>query len=348
MVVRRSDVARLAGTSPSVVSYVLNDGPRRVAPETRARVLAAIEELGYRPDPIARSLALRRTQTLGLVVPDLADPVFGRLARAVEDAALDRGYRLLVGSALDDPGRQAAYIRDFVDRRVDGLVIVPGAAEDAAEVPTEVAVPWVALGRQSDTGVAVRVDDREVGRQAARHLVEHGRRVIACLAGPAESRSVRERVKGWREVRAETGMDARVHYVAAGPRSAYDRARRLLTERTDVDALFVASDQQAIGALRAIADVGLRCPDDVAVVAADGLPEVEYVAPSLTTVAQPFTDLGRTAVERLLARLDPAPATPSAAGSQPSVLPASAEDVVLPATLLVRESCGCVMRVEPV
>lgn len=325
------------------MSYVLNDGPRRVAPATRARVLAAIDELGYRPDRLARSLRLRRTHTLGLVLPDLADPVFGRLGRAVEEAALEAGYRLLVASAADDGDRQADHVRDLADRRVDGLVVVPAAdGSDSPPVPGDVTLPWVALGREAPGGVAYRVDDREVGHRATRHLREHGRRVVACVAGPSGSRSARARVEGWRDACEGMAQQVAVDDVGPGPRAAYDRARRLLVERTDIDALFVGTDQQAIGVLRAITDVGLRCPDDVAVVSADGLPETEYVAPSLTTVAQPFADLGRTAVERLLGRIDRADPTDAAADERGDL---GGADVLLPATLVVRESCGCVLRV---
>lgn len=336
MVVRRIDVARRAGTSPAVVSYVLNGGPRRVAPATRARVLAAIEELGYRPDPIARSLRLSRTHLLGVVLPDLADPVFARLGRAVEDAALDAGYRVLVGSSASEE-RHAACVQDFVDRRVDGLVVIPpedGATE--APVRAGLEVPWVALGRPAGGHGAVRVDDAEAGYEATHHLIEHGRRVVACLAGPAESVAVRERVSGWRRACTEAGMEAAVHDAGAGVSAAYDRARRLLADDTRIDGLFVATDQQAISVLRALADLGLDCPDEVAVAGVDGLPEAAYVVPSLTTVAQPFSDLGRTAVERLLARIE--------ADADTTAEPT---DVLLPATLVTRESCGCVLRVQP-
>lgn len=345
MPVRRSDVARRAGTSPAVVSYVLNDGPRRVAPATRARVLAAIEELGYRPDPVARSLRLRRTHLLGLVLPDLADPVFARLARAVEDAALSAGYRVLVGSSAEEGQRHHRYIQDFVDRRADGLIIVPPGAGRSAAVPEGVEVPWVALGRPLGSHAAVRIDDAEAAYQATRHLLDHGRRMVACVAGPAGSATARERVDGWRRACAEADAEAGLHEVGADPRATYDRARRVLAEDTRIDAVFAATDQQAIAVLRALADLGLACPDEIAVAAVDGLPEAGYVVPSLTTVAQPFDDLGRTAVERLLGRIEGGPAGKHRS-DRPSDPAAGSGDALLPAVLVPRESCGCVMRVQ--
>lgn len=347
MPVRRSDVARRAGTSPAVVSYVLNDGPRRVAPATRARVLAAIEELGYRPDPVARSLRLRRTHLLGLVLPDLADPVFARLARAVEDAALAAGYRVLVGSGAEEGQRHAGYIQDFVDRRADGLVIVPPGDGPSAGVPEEVGVPWIALGRPMGGHPAVRIDDADAGYQATRHLIEHGRRVVACFAGPQESASTRERVGGWRRACADAGAEGALHDVGADPRAAYERARGVLADDTRIDAVFVATDQQAIGILRALADLGLACPDEIAVAAVDGLTEAGYLVPSLTTIAQPFDDLGRTAVEQLLARIDGRPAGKHRADPPADFAAEGSADVLLPAVLMPRESCGCVMRVHP-
>ncbi len=333
MVVRRKDVAELAGVSPAVVSYVLNDGPRRVAPATRARVLAAVEQLGYRPNGIARSLRVNRTMTLGLVVPDIANPFFAELARAVEEAAFDAGYTLLIGNATENEARQTAYVRTFLQRQVDGLLLVPahGPVECLPEL-RESDKPWVVLDRRVPRlhGVSqILVDNRGGAAAATRHLLEHGRQVVACIAGPRDVMPTTDRVAGWRQALIDAGRRptrSLIRHVPFGRRSGYRAAKELLADRR-LNAVFVASDEQALGVLRALAELGLSCPDDVAVVSFDGIAPAAYSVPALTTMAQPFGELGRQALTQLLARI----ADPGAKASM----------TVLPVSLVARGSCGC-------
>lgn len=333
MVVRRKDVAELAGVSPAVVSYVLNGGPRSVAPATRARVLAAVERLGYRPNAIARSLRVNRTMTLGLVVPDTSNPFFAELARAVEEAAFDAGYTLVIGNATENQARQTAYVRTFLQRQVDGLLLVP-AHGPVACLPElgESGKPWVVLDRRIAglSGVSqILVDNRGGAAEATRHLLRHGRTRVACVAGPRDVMPTTDRVAGWRQALTEAGMrPARslIRHVPFGRRSGYRAARDLFADRRP-DAVFVASDEQASGVLRALAELGLACPDDVAVASFDGIAPSAYSVPALTTMAQPFGELGRMALSRLLGRMaDPA---------------ARAAVTALPVSLVARGSCGC-------
>lgn len=327
---RRADVAKLAGTSPAVVSYVLNGGPRGVSPATKARVLAAIEQLGYRPNGIARSLRMNRTMTLGLVVPDTSNPFFAELSRAIEEAAFASGYTLLIGNAAENDDRQTTYVRTFLARQVDGLFLVP------AHGPTGVLdelrraeVPWVALDRHSlGAGVpAVLADNRGGARAATEHLLSHGRTRIACVSGPEDVVPANDRVDGWRDALAEAGVrpsEMSVWHGAFGRRAGYRAAHELLADRR-YDAVFVASDQQAIGVLRALPELGIRCPEDIAIASFDGIAAAAYSTPALTTMAQPFADFGQTAMDRLLALMDGAPV----------------ESSVLPVRLVARGSCGC-------
>lgn len=331
MTVRRADVARLAGTSPAVVSYVLNNGPRPVAPQTRARVLAAIEQLGYRPNGIARSLRMNRTMTLGLVVPDNANPFFAELARAIEEESFARGYTLLIGNAAEDDARQTSYVRTFLARQVDGLFLVPahgpvGCLPDLQRART----PWVSLDRQvpGAGAPAVLVDNRGGAYAAARHLIEHGRTRIACLAGPVDVMPATDRIAGWRDALAEEGVRPSrmsVWHAPFGRRAGYQAAQEILAGPDRPDAIFVASDEQALGALRAVTEVGLRCPQDVALASFDGIPAAAYSTPALTTMAQPFAAIGHAAVTHLLNQItgDDGPTE------------------VLPVSLLARGSCGC-------
>ncbi|MER7276938.1 LacI family DNA-binding transcriptional regulator [Dactylosporangium sp. NPDC000244] len=334
MVTRRADVAKLAGTSPAVVSYVLNGGPRGVSPETRARVLAAIEQLGYRPNGIARSLRTNRTMTLGLVVPDTSNPFFAQLAHAIEEAAFRENYTLLLGNAAEDDDRQTTYVRTFLARQVDGLFLVPahGPAGCLPELLRS-GVPFVTLDRRipGAAAPAVLADNRAGARKAVEHLLQHGRRAIACISGPQDVVPANERVNGWRDALAEAGVrpsEMSVWHGAFGRRAGYLGARELLAGQA-FDAVFVASDEQAIGVLRALQELGIRCPQDVAVASFDGIAAAAYTTPALTTMAQPFARMGRVVVDRLLDAMDAE--RDADAG----------ELTVLPVTLLARGSCGC-------
>jgi LacI family transcriptional regulator len=328
--VTRKDVARLAGTSPAVVSYVLNGGPRGVAAETKERVLAAVATLGYRPNQIGAALRRNRTMTLGLVIPDNANPFFAVLARAVEDAAFAAGYTLLLGNATDSEERQSRYVRTFVDQRVDGVILIPSHAHVASQAELR-NTPWIILDRRIDGPPTSQllVDHRGGSRTATDHLLGHGRRRVACIAGPNDVAIARDRVEGWRDALAAAALEgpAREMRVPFGRDAGYHATLTLMATHPDVDAIFVASDEQALGAMRALAELGIRCPDDVALASFDGIPASAYSIPALTTIRQPVEELGRRSIEMLLDRIE-----------DPQ---ADLETVVLPTTLVVRGSCGC-------
>ncbi len=330
---RRKDVAERAGVSPAVVSYVLNGGPRRVSPEASERVLKAVRELGYRPNNVARSLRMRRTMTLGLIVPNMANPFVSELVRSVQQEAFKAGYALMVGDSGEDGARQEQYIHSFIERQVDGLILMPAHSQaDGFGELEKWNLPWVAIDRYvpgRDDVPSVMVANRDGAYAATSHLLDHGRRVIGCIAGPANVRSAFERAAGWRAalndrgVRVEDRMELHsVFHRAAG----YRDATRLLESRR-LDAIFCASDEQALGVLRALKDLGYRCPEDIAIVSFDGIPAGAYVTPGLTTMAQPFAEIGRAGVERLLERIE-----------DPERIAAA---TVLPVRLVRRGSCGC-------
>jgi LacI family transcriptional regulator len=295
-------------------------------------VLAAIEQLGYRPNGVARSLRMNRTLTLGLVVPDTSNPFFAHLSRSIEEAAFAENYTLLIGNAAEDDERQTTYVRTFLARQVDGLFLVPahGRASCVPELQRS-GVPWVTLDRQSPGGAApaVLADNRGGARAATEHLLGHGRRRIACVAGPRDVVPANERVAGWRDALAEAGVrpsEMSVWHGEFGRRAGYLGAKELLGGGR-FDAVFVASDEQALGVLRALLELGIRCPDDVAIASFDGIAAAAYSTPALTTMAQPFDLLGQTAVARLTQRWD---------------APEADSDIsVLPVSLVARGSCGC-------
>ena len=327
------DVAERAGTSTAVVSYVINNGPRPVASPTRARVQRAIEDLGYRPDRLARALRVRRTGTIGLVLPDLAIAFFAEIAHAIEQAAVDSAHRLVLAGSRFDATREREQIEMLLDARVDGLVLVPVADPQATLEPLRHAgVPHVVvhrhMGRQAPS---VTADDRDAGRQAAIHLVEHGHQVIACLTGPAEAGSpVSHRTAGFRRALALAGRPVDDALVAVCDYddldgSAYAQTMELLARRPDITAICATTDEHALGVLRATLDSGRRIATDLALISIDGTRISGMLGPPLTAVAAPFDLIGRHAVSLLV---DPADGT-------------AAKSQRLPMRLIRRASCGC-------
>lgn len=333
----RDDVARLAGTSTAVVSYVVNGGPRPVSTGTRDRVLKAIEALDYRPNALARSLRARRTRALGLIVPDLANPFFGELARAVEEEGFADGNALLVGNSMGSEERERSYVELFLEYRVGGLVMVPvGAGRPSAARLRQSSVPVVVLDRfVPDLKTPTILPDNVGGAVAATtHLLEHGFDNVACMAGPDGLASSEERVEGWAQaLDAASGATTRrtVVRTAFGRAAGYSAAVDLLRQPDPPRALFVASDEQAFGVLRAAADLGVRVPHDLAVVGFDGLEEAAFTVPALTTVRQDVTAAGRLAVRTL--------------GDRER---RHDEPIRLPVQLCPRGSCGCEDRLERV
>ncbi|MEU6672841.1 LacI family DNA-binding transcriptional regulator [Streptomyces sp. NPDC046925] len=323
------DVAAEAGTSVATVSRVLNSHPS-VSPAARARVIAAIESLGYRPNAVARSLRTDQTRTLGLVISDVLNPYFTALARSVEEAARALGYSVIIGNADERPELQDHHVRTLLDRRIDGLLVSPADGGTPLLLDTARAgTPMVFVDRWipgADVPV-VRADGREAIRDLVAHLHAVGHRRLAIIAGPAATTTGSERVEAFRDALASYGIPLPDSYIGQGDFQA-DSGRRA-TERflalpEPPRVIFAADNLMALGALDAIRARGLRVPDDIALAAFDDIPWFVHTDPPITAIAQPTGDLGRAAVQALVDRIE---------GRSP-------RSVTLPARLVVRRSCG--------
>ena len=296
--VNRDDVARAAGVSAAVVSYVVNSGPRPVAPHTRLRVEEAIARLGYRPDGIARALVTRRSSVFALVVPEAVNSFFAQLAQAIEMTCFSHGYTLLVGSAEDDPAVELRYIQTFIERGVDGVILSPSAsAESVAELLASVSMPTVVIDRLLNTNAfdSVVVDNYGGAYAATAHLIEHGHRDVACIAGPRDLSTARDRERGWRDALRLIGAGRVLSpclHAAYSKHAAYEATRELLTRAQPPTALFATADEQAVGIYRAVAELGRRIPDDLAVVSFDNADAAGFAVPGLTTIHQPLEQDG--------------------------------------------------------
>lgn len=305
------DVARLAGVSVQTVSCVVN-GTGSISTRTRQRVLRAIDELNYRPDPIARSMRTRQTRLIGLLVLDITNPVHSVIAEAVESAAHANGYKVILYNVSNSPERERESLEAVAEGLVDGLVIVNSVdRERTLRFLAEEEILSVLIDCQSDFSVpTVMVDNVRAGYVATEHLIRLGHRRIAHISGSAPMIISQQRLEGYRRALADHGLTyERVVYLMKASwdwdfASGYRAMRELLEGDPRPTGVFAASDQMAIGAYRAIVEAGLRIPQDISVVGFDDIEAAAYATPPLTTIRQPFTDMAASAVATLLRLMD--------------------------------------------
>lgn len=328
-----AEVAREAGVSAQTVSRVINDRPD-VAPETRQRVKQVISRLGYQPSAIARSLASRRTRTLGLITADFSDYFFTQVIAGAEVEARRQGYFFMLGSTERNPQDEPEYIRLLTEHHVQGILFARPSTEPdnrhllgllrdgVPVVTTAYHVPGVDL-------TVVDVDNVDGARQATRYLLECGHRQVAMITGPRSWKSVNDRIWGYTLALEGTGVALEPGLIAVGDwsyQSGYRAMQELLARGLPFSGLFAQNDQMAIGAIQALREAGRRVPQEVAVVGYDDIPVAEYCDPPLTTIRQPMQEVGRVAT-RLLIQAIEEPGPPQGA-------------VLLKAELIRRSSCG--------
>lgn len=297
------EVARRAGVSVGTVSNVLNR-PSRVAATTRARVLAAIDDLGFVRNESARQLRVGRSQTLGLIVPDTRNPLFTDIARGVEDAAAGTGLGVLLCNSAASPGRERRALDLLEQQRVRGLLITPvGLRHDHLNRLQERGMAVVLLDRRAPhhDRCSVRVDHELGGDIAVSYLVGLGRKRIAYASGPLDGDACQGRHRGALRALERAGLapDAMINLVQPELSVSAGRLAAATLLRLDPrpTALFCGSDLMAVGALHALMRAGVRVPEDVAVVGYDDVELADAAAVPLTTVRQPREDLGRVATE---------------------------------------------------
>jgi LacI family transcriptional regulator len=304
-----ADVAREAGVSSQTVSRVINN-KGEISPETRSSVTAVIERLGYRPSSIARGLATRRTYTIGLSVPDIANPFWPEIARGVEDVAWQRGYHVFLCNTTEEPQREEAVLQLLEDKRVDGIIVAGSRLPDEQLLPLIGRHPAAVLVNRtlpgSNAGV-VRIDSCDGATQAIEHLIAHGRRRIGFLAGPPASQNSRGHMSGYLAALAAAGHTLKQDRIVPGAptlEAGYQVAKALLAGHPDLDALYCYNDLIAIGALQACAELGRRVPDDVAVVGYDDILLASLVTPSLTSLRVSKYDVGAAAARMLFNQIN--------------------------------------------
>jgi len=320
--VTRADVARYAGVSTAVVSYVLNDGPKAVAPLTRERVLDAVRVLGYRPNAAARALSKGSADMFGLLVHDNRNPFFAELCHALDQATAEAGRSLLIVNSDREQVSTSEQIRDLASRQISGLIIADVLTAREQSLVEALGIPTVVIGQFGETdGLhSVGVDFTRGMRTLAEHLIGHGYQDIAFIGSAAR---YDERERGWREALDAAGLPAGpLLHVPFSYQGGYDAAVQLL-QGTLPRAVLAASDQVSLGMLTAFGERGIRVPEDIALASFDGTVSADFVWPRLTSAVQPLEEMADTTVRLLL--------DPDAERYHRALL----------TTLRVRESCGC-------
>jgi LacI family transcriptional regulator len=310
MPVTLKELAARAGVHPSTVSRVVNEDPSlRIAAETRARIEALVAETGYRPNGLARSLKLRQSFMVAVVIPDVTNPLFAGIFRGIEDVALQRGYNVILCNTDGSPERERSHLEALHARRVDGVIMASATLADrAVERLRQLRMPFALVNRYSDASDPwVGSDDRAGGRVATEHLISLGHRRIGHLAGPERISTARERRLGYLEALAAAGIPPDDSLVVEASFMEEPGARameRLLDLPRPPSAVFAVNDMAAVGAHAAVLRRGLRIPEDISLVGYDDVPLAAQLDPPLTTVHVPPAEFGRGAAEILFEQLD--------------------------------------------
>lgn len=325
----RNDVAERAKVSTAIVSHVVT-GAKRVSPEYTRRVLAAIDELGYRPNKNARALRTGRTEVLALLIPDVSNPYYAEFALQIEIAASERGHVLITANTHDDPEVELRLLREMGSRNVDGIIIASVFHGNQPRPPEYGEIPTLLIDafQPADGLPTIGLNATESAKTIVQHLAEVHRCVSIALAmgpssGPADPADPRK--IGWAEALTAAGLPmGQVSALGWTREDGRQAAKRLLTGPSRPDAIFAASDQIGIGLIRGVADLGLRVPEDVKVISYDGTLETAFTVPRLTTLQQPIQEMARSAIDTII-----------------DYTPQRALHTVFQGELVLRESCGC-------
>jgi DNA-binding LacI/PurR family transcriptional regulator len=325
--VRIKDVAKAASVSVATVSRVLNGDPN-VDAVLRDRVRAAVAELGYRPNRLARNLRRRQMEALGVVVPDIENPHFAEVVRVIEIFAIKLGYRVLVCNTDENPDRQAACLRMLADERVSGIVLSPSDPDGSIDQLASLGIPVVTIDRalKNATTDLVVADNVPAVRLVTQRLIDAGHRRIAFVGGRSEVETGSERQEGYVAAVEAAGLNRIMANGGFRRDPAKQAVAALLRQPVAPSALVVANNLMTLGALQAVRDSGLRVPEDIAIIAVDNPDWAELLDPPLTVLAQPIRAMATQAAELLIRRIRGEDFPPVHS--------------VHPLELIVRKSCG--------
>lgn len=320
------DIANATGFSLSTVSYVLN-GKKKVKPETYARIMEAVERLNYRPNQLARSLKMKRSCSIGVIVPDISNEFFPEILKGIDQVAHENGYNIFLCNTNNSGALEKESINMLISKDVDGIIFI-GTGNPQILQNSDISVPIVLVDRKiGNTYTSIVSDNYRGGYLATKHLVECGYSAIALLGADLTTPNFFERIHGYMDALNDNGIPYSEDRVIVGSCSisgGYEAALELLRRESGADAAFAANDMIALGAMRGFYDSGLHVPADIALIGFDDIAFASHAIPSLSTISQPKYDMGRIAAEKLLAQIFSEEKT--------------VEHIVLKPTLVVRET----------
>ena len=295
------EVAKRAGVSPATVSRVIN-GTARVDEEKRERVEKAIEETGFRPNELARALYRKSSKIIGVIVPDIENPFFSELAKAIEKEAYEQEYRILLCNSDDQKEKELANLQMLAQLQADGVILMTNTGEKSQSYEA-VSMPIVFVDRRLDemgqTSV-IEADHYAGGKLAAEHLIACGCRKITCIRGPQELSSGKKRYVGYREVCRQYSMKERFVDSTYKYEDGAKAAEEVLRRYPDTDGIIACNDMTAVSVYKVLQKRGYRVPDDIQIIGFDGVKFGRFLTPELTTVAQPIKEMGKCAVQMIL------------------------------------------------
>ncbi|UVC31397.1 ribose operon transcriptional repressor RbsR [Pantoea sp. SOD02] len=303
------DVARLAGVSTSTVSHVINNN-RFVSEQVREKVDQAIRELNYAPSALARSLKIKQTRTIGMLLTASSNPFYSEVVRGVENSCYERGYSLILCNTEGDEERMNRSLETLMQKRVDGLLMMCTETHlPSAEILNRYpSVPMVMMDWAPFEGRGDIIQDNALlgGELATQHLIDRGYTRIACIAGPQDKTPARLRLEGFHKAMASSGLAVPSGYVVDGDfefQGGFNAMNQLLTLDTLPEAIFTSNDAMAVGVYHALFQAGLRVPQDIAVMGYDNIELARYLTPPLSTIHQPKDELGELAIDTLIHRM---------------------------------------------
>ncbi|MDQ0482470.1 LacI family DNA-binding transcriptional regulator [Guptibacillus hwajinpoensis] len=325
-----TDVAKLANVSTATVSRVIQN-PETVKEKTRVKVLQAIEELNYQPNILARYFRRTETKTILVVVPSIANNVFPQMIEGIDLVANQSGYKVLLGNTNQEPDKAYSYIEELKQKQVDGMILLTTRLDYQiiSELGDDYPVVLTSDYIEGLTAPTVAIDNISSARVAVEHLLQLGHQRVGIITGPLDIPLSRDRLKGYRQALLERDIGVESVLIQEGSHSyesGYNQMQKFLALDKSPTAIFAANDTMAMGAIKAVKAHGLRVPEDVAVVGFDNIQFSAIFEPALTTIAQPFIEMGKRSMELLLKQIKGEPL--------------EKKQHVLDTKLIIRESCG--------
>ncbi|MGM8212243.1 LacI family DNA-binding transcriptional regulator [Virgibacillus sp. W0430] len=302
------EIARKANVSITTVSRVLNKSKEGVGEETRKRVERIIKESNYRPNGIARSMVTKSTKTIGLVIPDIRNPFFSDLARAMEDIANKMGYSVFLCNVDNKLIKVKEYLWLLIEKNVDGIIFSSSYSElndgvrellDANNIP----VVFIDRGDDESNFYGVFIDNTKAGFLATSYLINLSHKKIGCITGPKSIWNSNHRLNGYKQAHKQAGLTINKKLIKEGfytMEGGYEATKSLFLENKDITSIFALNDLMAFGVYQAAREFNRTIPDDISVVGFDNLSYNQILTPRLTTIEQPIKQIGSVAVERLI------------------------------------------------